>query len=276
MDNIKQLKHIANEVRINCIKMITQAKAGHPGSSLSSVDLLTVLFFYQIKRTIHNALNPNRDRFILSKGHAVPVLYSIFSQIGLIKKVELDTFRKLESRLQGHPDVVRLPFLEASTGSLGQGLSIAQGMAIFQKMEKMNNSSVYCLIGDGEIQEGQIWEALMSAPKMKLNNLCVLLDYNKLQIDGSISDVMPIEPLREKIESFNWNVMEIDGHNFKEIIQAYDMFKNSPKPFFIIAHTIKGKGVHFMENNADWHGKAPNLEESKLALKILKNKKDEY
>lgn len=265
----KQLQQISNELRIDIIKAISRAKSGHPGGSLSAIDIITYLFFNEIKRTKENALDPNRDRFVLSKGHGVPALYAVFARLGLITYDELMNLRVLGSRTQGHPSYVDLPYVESSTGSLGQGLSVAVGIALAGKIDK-KNYNVYCMVGDGEMQEGQIWEAILSAPKFKLDNLCVFLDYNKSQIDGYIKDVMDIEPIKEKLLAFRWNVLEIDGHNFEEIENAVSNFKSTKeKPTFIIAHTIKGKGVSFMEDNVEWHGKAPNEKETELAIQEL-------
>lgn len=265
----KQLQQISNELRIDIIKAISRAKSGHPGGSLSAIDIITYLFFNEIKRTKENALDPDRDRFVLSKGHGVPALYAVFARLGLITYEELMNLRVLGSRTQGHPSYLDLPYVESSTGSLGQGLSVAIGIALAGKIDK-KKYNVYCMIGDGEIQEGQIWEALLSAPKFKLDNLCVFLDYNKSQIDGYIKDVMDIEPIKEKLLAFKWNVLEIDGHNFDEIEKAVLNFKSTKeKPTFIVAHTIKGKGVSFMEDNVEWHGKAPNEKETELAIQEL-------
>lgn len=266
----KELQQISNQLRIDIIKAISRAKSGHPGGSLSAIDIIVYLFFNEIKRTKENALDPDRDRFVLSKGHGVPALYSVFARLNLITKDELMDLRVLGSRTQGHPSYIDLPFVESSTGSLGQGLSVAIGIALAGKLDK-KDYRVYCMIGDGEMQEGQIWEALLSAPKFKLDNLCVILDYNKSQIDGYVKDVMNLEPIKEKLIAFNWNVLEIDGHNFAEIEKAINHSKTvKQKPSFIIAHTIKGKGVSFMEDKVDWHGKAPNEKETELALQELK------
>jgi transketolase len=266
---LSELKNLAKEMRRDILKMLTLAGSGHPGGSLSCIDILTVLFFNKIQRTKENALSPERDRFVISKGHAVPALYAILNRCGLIPTEELWTLRKLGSRLQGHPDRVVLPYVEASTGSLGQGLSIAHGMALAGKLDK-KNFKVYCLLGDGESQEGQIWEALMSAPKFKLDNLVVILDYNKAQIDGYTKDVMDLDPVKEKLLAFNWNVYEIDGHDFEAIQSTFDRTDiGNGKPHFIIANTIKGKGVSFMEGLVDWHGKTPNQEQLDKALAEL-------
>jgi transketolase len=265
----KQLQQIANELRIDIIKAISRAKSGHPGGSLSAIDILVYLFFNEIKRTKENALDPERHRFVLSKGHGVPALYAVLARIGLITYEELMNLRVLGSRTQGHPSYLDLPYVEASTGSLGQGLSVAVGMALAAKIDK-KSYRVYCMTGDGETQEGQIWEAILSAPKFNLDNLCVILDYNKSQIDGYIKDVMDLEPLKAKLEAFKWNVLEINGHNFEEIENAFNIARETKgKPTYIIAHTIKGKGVSFMEDNVEWHGKAPNEKETELALQEL-------
>jgi len=265
----KELQRISNELRIDIIKAISRAKSGHPGGSLSAIDILVYLFFNEIKRTKENALDPNRHRFILSKGHGVPALYAILARIGLITYDELMNLRVLGSPTQGHPSYLDLPYVEASTGSLGQGLSIAIGMALAAKIDK-KSYRIYCMTGDGESQEGQIWEAILSAPKFNLDNLCVILDYNKSQIDGYTKDVMDLEPIKDKLEAFKWNVLEIDGHNFEEIENALNIARETKgKPTYIIAHTIKGKGVSFMEDNIEWHGKAPNEKETELALQEL-------
>jgi transketolase len=245
--------------------MVHNAKSGHLGGSLSSVELLVVLF--EIMK--HNPINPKwqeRDRFVLSKGHASPVFYSVLAEYGYIPQEELMTFRKLGSRLQGHPSNLYLDCVEVPTGSLGQGLSMACGIALSLKLDE-NPANVYCLMGDGELQEGSCWEAFMNADTHKLNNLIAIIDRNRLQIDGNTENIKCLDNLKRKIEGFNWNVIEVDGHNCTQIISAYTQAKNSTKPTAIIANTIKGKGISFMENNAGWHGKAPNDEELALALK---------
>lgn len=270
----QKLNQIANELRLSIIDMLTEAKSGHPGGSLSAIDIITALFFHEMKG-IELPLPPQRDHFILSKGHAVPALYATLSKKGFIPSEELKTLRQTGSRLQGHPDRVRLPILEASTGSLGQGLSVAQGMAMGLKLDK-SPSRVFCLIGDGETQEGQIWEAAMSAPKFKLSNLCVILDYNKGQIDGPVHQVMPIEPVVDKWKAFGWHVLEIDGHDMEQIIKSLQEARQletsgDGKPVFIVAHTVKGKGVSFMENKIEWHGVAPKPEEREKAKAEILN-----
>ncbi len=272
----KELDTISNELRTWIIDMLAEAKSGHPGGSLSAIDLVTALFFYEMKGLDPAHLFQERDHFILSKGHAVPALYAALAKKGFIPREELKTLRRTGSRLQGHPDRVRLPIVEASTGSLGQGLSVAQGMAMGLKMDG-KSSRVYCLVGDGETQEGQIWEAAMSAPKFKLSNLCVILDSNNGQIDGSVQQVMPIEPIVDKWRAFGWHVIEIDGHDMNQIVQAFDEArqldkKQNEKPVFILARTVKGKGVSFMENQIGWHGVAPTCEEAKKAIEEIKSR----
>lgn len=271
-ENINRLKEIANECRIDIIKMLELAASGHPGGSLSAIDIITTLFFHEMRMDPGNPNWEDRDRFILSKGHAVPALYAVLAKKGAIPRDELWTLRKTNSRIQGHPDRVMLPVVEASTGSLGQGLSIAQGVAMGLKLAK-KDARVYCLMGDGESQEGQVWEALMSAPKFKLNNLVLFLDNNNGQIDGHVEEVMDLRPIGDKLRAFRWNVQEIDGHNIEEIVKALDNAKKcEDKPSVILARTVKGKGVSFMENNIGWHGVAPTAEESKKAQDELTKK----
>ena len=263
---LQRLKNIARDIRVLIIKMLVEAGSGHPGGSLSAADIVTALYFYKMN---HDPKDPNRDRFVLSKGHGVPVLYAAFVKAGYLEEAQVMTLRKINSRIQGHPDHVRLPLLETSAGSLGIGLSIAQGMALAAKIDK-KKFKTYCMLGDGEIQEGQIWEAAMSASKFQLDNLVGILDYNGAQIDGPVKDVMDIEPLADKWRAFNWHVMTIDGHNISEIIMALneaDYVKG--KPVMIIANTVKGKGVSFMENVIDWHGRAPSIEEGKKAIEEI-------
>jgi len=267
----QELKKIAAECRLDIIEMISKAGCGHPGSSLSCIDIIVALYFGGMKFDPSDALTVDRDRFVLSKGHGVPALYSVLVKHGLIERKELETFRQVDSRLQGHPDRVRLPFMEASTGSLGQGLSIAQGLALAQKLQK-KNARTFCLIGDGESQEGQIWEAAMSAPKFELDNLVVFIDNNNGQIDGHVDQIMDIAPIGDKWKSFRWSVHEIDGHNFDEIFGALEKTKHNKGPSLIWAHTVKGKGVSFMENQIKWHGIAPNAEETEQALKEIRSR----
>lgn len=268
MNNQELQKH-ATEIRKNIIRMVTKAKSGHPGGSLSSADLLTVLYFDVMDINKDNVNSTDRDRFVLSKGHASPLLYSVLAEKGFFDKNLLSTFRQLGSPLQGHPNMHYVAGVDMSTGSLGQGLSAAVGMALANKLDK-NEHRVYALMGDGECQEGQIWEAAMAAAHYKLDNLCAVLDFNGLQIDGKITDVMNPTPYDKKFEAFGWNVIEIDGHNIEEIKQAYTKAKECKgKPTLILAHTVKGKGVSFMENLASWHGTAPNAEQCEAALKEL-------
>jgi transketolase len=267
----EELASIANELRESIIEMLTEAKSGHPGGSLSAIDIITALWFSEMRGVEGpDRLSEDRDRFILSKGHAVPALYAVLAKKGFIDPAELKTLRKTGSLLQGHPDRQRMPILETSTGSLGQGLSVAQGMAIAAQLDR-KHSRIYCLLGDGEIQEGQVWEAAMSAAKYKLSNLCAIVDYNKGQIDGSIAEIMPLEPLADKWRAFGWQVIEMDGHDMSRILTALREAreyheKGAAKPVVIIAHTVKGKGVSFMENKMEWHGSVPKPEQARQAI----------
>jgi len=267
--DISELKEIARKIRVDIIKMTNSAGSGHPGGSMSAAEIFTVLYFNILNHRPENPEWEDRDVFILSKGNCCPGLYSAMARSGYFPVEELMTLRKLGSRLQGHPHSLALPGLEASTGSLGQGLSIAIGCALASKLNKKNNR-VYCLMGDGEQQEGQIWEAAMSAAHYKLDNLCGIVDRNRLQIDGFCKEVMDTEPLEKKWESFGWHVINVDGHDISALINALEETKTiKGKPTVIIADTIKGKGVSFMENVAIWHGQAPNNEETKKALNDL-------
>ena len=270
--NETELAIHANEIRKGIIRGVHAAKAGHPGGSLSSADIMTYLYFEEMKNIDPaDPSNPERDRLVLSKGHAAPVLYATLAEKGFFPKEELLTLRKIGSRLQGHPDMNLLPGVDMSTGSLGQGLSTAVGMALAGKMDQ-KDYRVYALVGDGEIQEGQIWEACMFAGHRKLDNLVVILDNNGLQIDGDIAKVCSPYPLDEKFMSFNFNVVHADAHNFQSLAEAFaEARETKGMPTAIIAKSIKGKGVSFMENNAGWHGKAPNDEEFEIAMKDLEN-----
>ena len=251
------------------LAMLCKAESGHPGGSLSSVEILTVLYNNILKHDSKNPTWSERDRFVLSKGHVCPALYVVLADCGYFDRKELATLRQFGSILQGHPYMGKTPGLDVSSGSLGQGLSVATGMAIAAKSDK-SDVRVFCLMGDGELQEGQIWEAAMSAGKYKLDNLCGIVDYNNLQIDGRVSDVMDIAPLAEKWKAFNWNVITADGHCVESVERAFDeaaAFEG--KPTIIIADTVKGKGVSYMENNAAWHGVCPNLEQLAIALEEL-------
>lgn len=263
---LESLKQSAKNVRRNIVKMVHAAKSGHPGGSLSGADILTVL--YEKCLNIPLDMNETRDRFILSKGHASPLLYSILAQHGMFPQEDLMTFRKIGSKLQGHPSHGYVPGVEASTGSLGQGLSLGCGIALGLKMDK-NPANVVVYLGDGELQEGSNWEAFMQAAHRKLDNLIAIVDRNKLQIDGCTEEVMSVGDVAAKIKAFGWEVVEIDGHDLNQIYEAVETGKKSDKPFAIVANTIKGKGVSFMENNAGWHGKAPNDEQLAQALKEL-------
>lgn len=267
---LDRLREISARLRLDIIDMLSKAGSGHPGGSLSVIDVLTALFFARMRHDPKRPDWPDRDRLILSKGHAVPALYAVMAEASYFPHEELSTLRKLGSRLQGHPVTSALPGIEACTGSLGQGLSIAQGLALASKLDG-DRFHVYCVIGDGESQEGQVWEAAMSAPKFKLDTLTVILDYNHGQIDGPVDQVMSLEPLADKWRAFNWNVLEVDGHDIAKILQTVDAARaNKGKPTFIIAHTIKGKGVSFMENQIAWHGATPNKDQTEKALGELR------
>ena len=269
--NNKELQEISKNIRINIIKMLSLAGSGHPGGSLSETDILVTLYFNHLKHNPKNPQWPQRDYVILSKGHACVGLYAVLARAGYFPEEELWTLRKFGSRLQGHPAKDKgLPGIEISTGSLGQGLSVGVGIALGLKIDKKSNK-VYVIMGCGEQQEGSIWEAAMAAGYYKLDNLIGIIDYNKLQIDGYNEEVMGIENIASKYTAFRWNTIEINGHNYDELNYAFDKAKNyKGKPTVIIAHTIKGKGVNFMENLAEWHGKAPNQQQTEQAIKQIK------
>ena len=272
--NNEELKVHARNIRKNIIRQVSAAKSGHPGGSLGAADILTLLFFEVMDITPENATresieNPDRDRFVLSKGHTSPLLYAVLAEKGIIPEEELLTFRQVNSRLQGHPNMNLVPGVDMSTGSLGQGLAAADGMAITNKLSG-NDHRIYCLVGDGESEEGEIWEAAMAAAHYKSDNLCAIIDVNGLQIDGATKDVIGPEPLDKKFEAFGWHVINVDGHDFDALRAAFAEAANTKgQPTALIAHTIKGKGVSFMENQAAWHGTAPNAEQTELALKEL-------
>jgi transketolase len=267
--DIKELKEIARKARINVIKMVHEAGSGHPGGSLSAMDIMTVLMFRYLKHDPKNPRWEERDRFVLSKGHCIPAWYALQAKAGYFPEEDLLSLRKIDSPLQGHPVNTMFAGVEACTGSLGQGLSVAMGMAMGAKVSG-EDWKVYCMIGDGESQEGQIWEALLAAPKFKLDNLIVILDNNKGQIDGPVAEVMPLDPVGDKLRAFNWHVIEIDGHDYDAIAKALEEAQTvKDKPTFIWADTVKGKGVSFMEGVIDWHGKAPTAEEMEKALAEL-------
>ncbi len=268
MDNLA-LKKIANEVRKGVVTAVYSAQAGHPGGSLSATDIDTFLFFEEMNVDPAKPDDPDRDRFVLSKGHTAPALYSVMAQKGYLPVEELKTFRHLGARLQGHPSMQYLPGLDMSSGSLGQGISAACGMALAAKIDK-KDYRVYTLLGDGELEEGQVWEAAMFAGAKKLDNLVVIVDNNNLQIDGNIEDVNNPKPIDKKFEAFNFHVICIDGHDFDQIRAAFAEARNTKgMPTAIIAATTKGKGVSYMENNAGWHGKAPNDEQYATAMEDL-------
>jgi len=265
-DLIRRLKTIARKLRCDVIRMTGTAKSGHPGGSLSAADIITALYFHQMRIDPQRPDWEDRDRFVLSKGHSAPALYAALAEAGYFPKEELLTLRKLHSILQGHPDMKKTPGVDMTTGSLGQGLSVANGMALAGKLDE-KDYHVYAMIGDGESDEGQIWEAAMAAAHYKLDNLTAILDYNGLQIDGPVEEIMSTSPMADKWRAFNWNVIEIDGHNFRGILTALALaLEYRGKPTIIIAHTIKGKGVSFMENVVDFHGKAPTQEQMEAAL----------
>ena len=267
--SINELEKIAKDIRINILKTVYSAQSGHPGGSLSCADILTVLYFNQMNINPKDPKADGRDRFILSKGHCSPALYSTLSKRGYFDEKSLETFRKIDSNLQGHPDMNKVAGVDMTSGSLGQGLSVANGMAISSKMDSMG-CRVYCLLGDGEIEEGQVWEAAMTSAKYKLDNLCVIVDNNSLQIDGKIESVKGLNKIEEKFESFGFNVITVNGNSIEQLIDGFERAKvTKGMPTAIIAKTVKGKGVSFMENDVSWHGKAPSAEEFKLALQEL-------
>jgi transketolase len=267
--SIEEMQDIAKKIRRDIINMVGTAGSGHPGGSLSAVEILTALYFRVLK---HNPSDPHwedRDRFILSKGHAAPVLYASLCASGYLPENELCTLRKIDSRLQGHPECGLTPGVEMSAGALGQGLSFGIGVALAARLNAKTYYT-FVLMGDGELDEGQVWEAAMAAAHFKLDNLIAIVDNNGLQIDGWNKDVMNLEPLNEKWRSFNWNVLECRGNEIAEVVKTLELAKKFRKqPTVVLAHTVKGQGVSFMENNPDFHGKAPNAEEMKKALKEL-------
>ena len=269
-----QLAAIAAECRVQIIRMLAHAGSGHPGGSLSVIDLVTTLLFERMRHDPKRPQWPDRDRLVLSKGHAVPALYAAMARAGYFAEERLITLRKLGSPLQGHPDRVALPGVEAATGSLGQGLSIATGMALGLKTSG-SSARVYCIMGDGEIQEGQVWEAAMAAPQIgrpshPLDNLVAILDYNRIQLDDFVAKIRDLEPLVAKWRAFGWPVIEIDGHDTAQIRKALDEAEATRGgPTFVVAHTVKGKGVSFMEDNVEWHGKAPKPAEAVEAIREI-------
>ena len=272
--DLAKLESIAREGRVQIIRMLTHAGSGHPGGSLSVIDILTTLFFNRMRYDPKRPGWEDRDRFVLSKGHCVPAQYYCMARAGYFPMDRLVTLRKLGSPLQGHPDRVMLPGIEAATGSLGQGLSVAMGMALGLKLGG-KGARVYCVMGDGESQEGQVWESLMSAPKLgapdhHLDNLCVILDYNGIQLDNFVKKILDLEPVTDKLEAFGWPVLEVNGHDIAQVDKALDQAEATKGgPTFIVAHTVKGKGVSFMENDPEWHGKAPKPEEAVRAIQEI-------
>ena len=271
----KELKKIANDIRKGIVTAVFHAKSGHPGGSLSAADILTYLYFEEMNVDPAEPKKADRDRFVLSKGHIAPGLYSTLAHRGFFPVEDLKTLRHVGSYLQGHPDMKHIPGVDMSSGSLGQGLSAAVGMALAGKMDQ-KDYRVYCMCGDGEIQEGQIWEAAMKAGHLGLDNLCVIVDNNGLQIDGNVADVCSPYPIADKFKAFNFDVIEIDGHDFDQIRGAFTAAKeNKGKPTCIVAKTHKGQGVSFMTDQAGWHGKAPNEEEYKIAMADLEKAGEE-
>ena len=272
--DVAKLEAIAREGRVQIIRMLTHAGSGHPGGSLSVIDILTVLYFSRMTYDPKRPTWEDRDRLVLSKGHCVPAQYSCMAKAGYFPESQLLTLRKLGSPLQGHPDRMALPGIEAATGSLGQGLSVASGMALGLKLGG-KTSRVYCVLGDGEVQEGQVWESLMSGPRLgapdhHLDNLCVILDYNGIQLDNFVKKILDLEPVVDKLKSFGWPVIDINGHDLAQIDKALDQAEATKgTPSFIVAHTIKGKGVSFMENDPEWHGKSPKPGEAVQAIREI-------
>jgi len=266
--DIKELKKKAIEIRKNVLKMLTCAGSGHTGGSLSIVDILVALYYYAMRNDPEDPQWPGRDRFLLSKGHGCPALYAVLAEKGYFDKEDLWGLRKLGSKLQGHPQM-GLAGIEISSGSLGQGLSIANGMALAARLDKLD-TRIYCLMGDGETNEGQVWEAAMTASHYKLDNLCAIIDYNKLQIDGFCCEVKDMGAYLDKWKDFGWNAIETDGHDIEKLMAAFDKARVvKGLPTVIVAHTIKGKGVSFVENKVEWHGIAPKTEECERAIKEL-------
>jgi transketolase len=269
-----RLEAIARACRVQIVRMLTHAGSGHPGGSLSVIDILVAIMFGRLRHDPARPEWPERDRIVLSKGHAVPALYAVMAAAGYFPEDRLITLRKLGSPLQGHPDRTALPGIEAATGSLGEGLSVAVGMALGLKLSR-SAARVYCIVGDGEIQEGQVWEAAMSAPKLgqpdhPLDNLTVLVDYNKIQLDDFVAKILDLEPVVAKWQSFGWPVLEIDGHSMDQLGKALDQAEATKgRPTLVVAHTVKGKGVSFMENNPEWHGKSPKPAEAIAAIREI-------
>jgi len=273
MMTIRELEQEANQIRIDIINMISEAGSGHPGGSLSAADIMTALYFYKMHIDPADPKMADRDRFVLSKGHAAPCYYAALAERGFFPKEKLLTLRRLHSELQGHPDAKKCRGVDASTGSLGQGYSIAVGMALAEKRLRKSSVQVYTLLGDGELDEGLVWEASMAASNFQLDNLTVIVDNNGLQIDGTNDEVMALGDLAAKFSAFGFHVIDVkDGNDMKEIVKALDEPAEAGKPKLILAHTVKGKGVSFMENQVGWHGKAPNEEQRQQAIRELEGR----
>ncbi len=268
MEERQELEDLCRQLRVDILKMIHAAGSGHPGGSLSSVEIVAALYFKVMALRTGEPEWPARDRFIISKGHGVPTVYAALAKAGCLDSAELAGLRSLGSKLQGHPDHVRFPYMEAATGSLGQGLSVAVGMALAERADN-DDYRVYCLLGDGEVQAGQVWEAAMTAAKFGLSKLTAIVDYNKVQLDGHVSNIMSLEPLAAKFEAFGWHTVEIDGHDLDAVLAAFEAARADERPSALIAHTVKGKGVSFMEDTHAWHGKAPSDQELERALAEL-------
>ncbi|MBD3369956.1 transketolase [Candidatus Fermentibacteria bacterium] len=268
MPETEDLIELARTVRRDVIEMVCSAGSGHPGGSLSVVEILVTLFFDRMRLDVERPHQEERDRFVLSKGHACPALYSVLARRGFFEPSELLTLRSLGSRLQGHPDMRKLPFLEASTGSLGHGLGISVGLARGLRLKGLDKR-VYCLMGDGELQEGSIWESAMTAAHHRLGNLVAVVDRNRVQLDGRVETVMDVEPLRDKWLAFGWNVAEADGHDFDSLGEGFRRCESENSPGVLIAHTVKGKGVSFMEDTCLWHGACPDGDQRKAALREI-------
>jgi transketolase len=271
IEDPNKLSEICRDVRKDILTMIYKAGSGHPGGSLSATDLMVVLFFNIMHHNPRIPEDKNRDRFILSKGHAAPAYYSVLARCGYFDISELENFRKINSRLQGHPDKSKFPILETTGGGLGQGVSIAAGKAFALRLDN-NPATVYCMTGDGELDEGQVWESLATIHKYNLHNLIIIVDHNKIQLDGTNAEIKDLEPIGLKFKAFGFEVLEVNGHDIPEVINTFNYAKtlsNDKKNVIIIANTIKGKGVSFMENSVEWHGKAPNKEQYEKAIKEI-------
>jgi transketolase len=271
VEDVSVLTELCKDVRKDILSMIYIAGSGHPGGSLSATELLVTLFFNVMNHNPKNPEDKQRDRFILSKGHAAPVYYSVLARSGYFDVSELENLRRINSKLQGHPDKSKFPLMETTSGGLGQGLSISAGKALALKLENIP-SKIYCLMGDGELDEGQVWESLATIHKYNWNNLIIIIDHNKIQLDGTNAEIKDLEPLAAKFKAFGYEVLEVDGHNINELLNTYNYAKelsDNKKNVIILAETIKGKGVSFMENTSEWHGKAPNKEQYEKAMKEI-------